>query len=87
MKEIFHTDFYHRGCSRIDSGDFKLCGLSSDHKRLTVLHKVAAGDEGFIIFEAKDEIMLLYYRYAIYLKAKDGKLIEAVFTKESVEKW
>lgn len=85
--EIFHNDFYHRGCSKNASGKSWQYERSSDAKDLRVLHKVAAGNEGFIILENTDEITSIYYRYAIYLKAKDGKVIEEVLTKERIEKW
>jgi len=86
-KSLFHEDYRFRGCSQLASTLTWDDDNPADISDLRILKTFGSGKDGFILLEQTDELTGLYYRHAVYLKSKDGMIIEEIATKESVEKW
>ena len=83
--KIFHENLYIQDCALGNAKELWLTytgdGEIVDWK---LLKTVSSKNEGLVLFEQTDEITLLYYRFSIYLRAEDNKIVEIISTKGSV---
>ena len=84
-ESIFHKDVFYRSCASgnainlMNSDVFEI-----NDAEIKVIKTFFCSDQATLIFEQAEEISRLYYRFCIYLRSSDGKIIEVIKTKESV---
>lgn len=84
---IFHESLYIQDCALGNAKELWLSDTAnSDLTDWKLLKVFSSNNEGLVSFEQTSEITLLYYRFSIYLKSVDNKIIEIISTKESVAK-
>ena len=84
-EQLFHEEItYTNALGHYFFRDIRQSDTPTDTATPILIKRVQNGNEAILLFEETDQVTLLNYRYAVYLRFEENKVIEMIETKEIV---
>jgi hypothetical protein len=84
-EQLFHEEItYTNTLGHEYFRDTRQSGTLTNTATPILIKCVQNGNEAILLFEETDQVTLLNYRYAVYLRFEESKVIEMIETKEIV---
>ena len=87
VEQLFHEEItYTNALGHEFFRDTRQSDTLTNTETPILIKRVQNGNEEVLLFEETDQVTLLNYRYAVYLRFEENKVIEIIETKEIVVK-